>query len=54
MNYQIDIQVRDVEHETAVAVATTITELVQAVVDREEDRYYIALVPRPEKTKAAA
>jgi len=54
MNWQIEIQMRDVDDEHSVAVATTITQLVQVVVDRDEERYYVALVPRKVKTKVAA
>ena len=53
MHWQIEAQIRDVGYDETVKATEQIADILRNLVDRDDDRFYIALVPRPAKTKAA-
>ena len=54
MDWQIEAQIREMEHDDAIALATKLAEFVEATVDGDGERFYLALIPRPVSAKAAA
>ncbi len=46
MDWQLEAQIRDMEHDNAVVLATKVADFIKAAVDGVEDRYYVALIPR--------
>lgn len=54
MNFQLKIQAHGSEMDTAIRMVEKCAAIVSATVDRDEERCYVALVPRPEGTEVAA